>query len=146
MPISARRCHGAVCTLKRETCWEGCCRRVARDCGDRRGCVIRATELVLQSNNLLPPKDDEQPNGNSRKPVTGLGLPSTWTWEGVEAERARGMQLAQHFAALDGLYEEFPVSGCESYNGLEVLGEDLLGYMGHPVGQLSKTANRQHLT
>lgn len=30
-----------------------------------------------------------------------------WTWETVEAERLRGMKLAELFAGLDGLHDEF---------------------------------------
>jgi hypothetical protein len=89
----------------------------------KRGRQTVPPELVLNSSNLLPPKTGEPPNENSKKPISGKSLPDAWTWEGVEAERARGMEIAEHFAALDQLQEEFPVGGFGSNNGLEILGE-----------------------
>ena len=62
------------------------------------------------------------------------------------SDRARGYQEAGARTCREDV-ELLPGDVVErGHVGLEVLGEDLLGYMGYPVGQLSKTANRQHLT
>jgi hypothetical protein len=89
----------------------------------KRGRQTVPPELVLQTNTLLPPGPSEPPNENSRKAMSGMGDAALWTWEAVEAERVRGMKLAEHFAALDGIQDEFPASQFASANGLEVLGE-----------------------
>jgi acyl-CoA thioesterase FadM len=89
----------------------------------KRGRQTIPPELVLQSSHLLPPKSGESPNENSKKPVSGISNLEGWTWEAVEEERKRGMELAAHLAALDGLQNEFPVSGFASNNGLEALGQ-----------------------
>ena len=44
-------------------------------------------------------------------PTSGMSEDAEWTWERVEAERKRGMELARHLAGLDGLTEVW--SGAE---------------------------------
>ena len=39
---------------------------------------------------------------------------STWTWERIEAERLRGMKIAQHYAELDQLHSEFTADTVEA--------------------------------
>lgn len=48
-----------------------------------------------------------------------------WTWERVEAERKRGMELASHMMGLDGLAEEFREGDEE---GFEKIGEFFGGW------------------
>ncbi|EKG11207.1 hypothetical protein MPH_11678 [Macrophomina phaseolina MS6] len=85
-------------------------------------------ERVLVNSGLLPPKPEggaeqegaasngaatepsapEQPvNGSYVLPAVTPGNDGEWTWEKVEAERQRGLKLAELFAGLDGLHDEF---------------------------------------
>jgi hypothetical protein len=48
-----------------------------------------------------------------------------WTWERVEAERKRGIELANHMIGLDGLAEEFREGDEE---GLETVGPFFAGW------------------
>ena len=92
----------------------------------KRGRQTVPPELVLKSSDLLPPRPDEEENGNSKKPLFGQTAKEDWTWEGVEQERVRGLRLAEHFGALDGpdgLHDEFPVPGGKEHNSkVEILG------------------------
>ncbi|KAI9734037.1 MAG: hypothetical protein M1818_006975 [Claussenomyces sp. TS43310] len=73
-------------------------------------------EVILNASGLLPPKpngwntmsgDKVQSNGAAivETPATTDG--SEWDWTAIEAENARGMKFAEHFAALDDLAGEF---------------------------------------
>lgn len=88
-------------------------------------------ETVLRNSGLLPAKPEEEEsmangdtaappsaaaaaNGHATEPVDGsyvlpavAGGAGEWTWETVEAERLRGLKLAELFAGLDGLHDEF---------------------------------------
>ncbi|KKY31372.1 putative capsule polysaccharide biosynthesis protein [Diaporthe ampelina] len=72
--------------------------------------------IMLGASGLLP----ERPGGwtsdiagnSTSGNVADVGEPgdaklSEWTWERTEKERKRGLEYAQHFAALDGLHGEF---------------------------------------
>lgn len=86
-------------------------------------------ERVLTNSGLLPPRPEEGEDGaaangsangaatapEQSQPVDGSyvlpavtpGDDGEWTWEKIEAERLRGLKLAEHFAELDGLHDEF---------------------------------------
>ncbi|KAK8220655.1 hypothetical protein IWZ01DRAFT_426073 [Phyllosticta capitalensis] len=78
-----------------------------------------APELVLTNSGLLPKKPESTEGSEAPIPAAEAGdvlensaLPAgtgagELTWEDVEAERQRGLKLAEHFAALDGLHDEF---------------------------------------
>ncbi|OIW23545.1 hypothetical protein CONLIGDRAFT_674380 [Coniochaeta ligniaria NRRL 30616] len=77
--------------------------------------------IVIKANGLLPARPDGWMGGES-----GVGTPEElgdidevgeWDWRRVEYERRKGMEYAEHFAALDGA------------NGLFDGGED--GALGH---------------
>ncbi|KAL0475998.1 hypothetical protein QR685DRAFT_568666 [Neurospora intermedia] len=68
--------------------------------------------IVIEANGLLP----ERPGEGWRGGETGTGTPedlgeinenSEWDWKRVEYERRKGMEYAQHFAALDGVNSLF---------------------------------------
>ncbi|KAK7512617.1 uncharacterized protein IWZ02DRAFT_384893 [Phyllosticta citriasiana] len=84
-----------------------------------------APELVLRNSGLLPEKKDDPAASDhelktaeekqdadnvledSALPADANANAGEWAWEHVEAERQRGLKLAEHFAALDGLHDEF---------------------------------------
>ena len=80
-----------------------------------------APERVLADSGLLPPRPGDEDVNNQSNAVKLLH----WTWEIVEAERLRGLQLAEKFGALDGLHDEFPVAPrmLEREGCINVLGE-----------------------
>jgi len=83
-------------------------------------------EVVLQASGLLPDKPggwatmtssgDSTPElGESTQLVEddeGVDAGDEWNWKRIEAENHRGLKFAEHFAALDGLNQEF--SGSQS--------------------------------
>lgn len=84
-------------------------------------------ETSFMISGLLPTRPEEGTNGH----VHDDHDPIEWTWDHVETERLRGMELAKHFDALDGLHNEYPVShfgGAQKSESIEVLGSfrDLL--------------------
>ena len=92
----------------------------------KRGRQTVPPELVLKSSDLLPPEPGESENENANRPLFGKSAKEDWTWDGVEAERQRGLRLAEHFGALDGpegLHDEFPIAGGRRIDlRVEVLG------------------------
>lgn len=81
----------------------------------KKGRLTIAPEVVWGRSDLLPTGSEGTESGN---PTTA------WTPENVEKERLRGLQLAENFAALDGLVGEFPSAfGEEGGEQLHVLGE-----------------------
>jgi hypothetical protein len=82
----------------------------------KKGRLTIPPELVLQRSDMLPPKPEgwvykgDEGSVNSVELEDAL-LPaentSEWTWDTVEAERRRGLRLAEMFGALDNLHEEF---------------------------------------
>lgn len=78
-------------------------------------------EVTLNASGLLPPRPggwnimDGRPKeengaastGNGNGHANGHAEAEEWDWKRVEAENARGMKHAEHFAAMDGLLEEF---------------------------------------
>ncbi|KAB8338795.1 hypothetical protein FH972_021740 [Carpinus fangiana] len=75
----------------------------------KKGRLTIAPEVVLQNSDLLPPKPGTPEAEDSK-------LPANWTWEAVEAEKERGLRIAEHFDALDaqgGLHDEFPICSLE---------------------------------
>jgi hypothetical protein len=77
-------------------------------------------EVVIEASGLLPPKpggwntmsgpksvDELQTNGHVVEPVEASGDEDIWDWRRIEAENAKGMKFAEHFATLDGLHETF---------------------------------------
>lgn len=75
----------------------------------KKGRLTIAPEVVLANSDLLPPKPDSPE-------AASANLPPNWTHEAVEAERQRGLRIAEHFDALDaegGLHDEFPVCALE---------------------------------
>lgn len=79
-------------------------------------------EVTFNASGLLPPRpggwnlmdgsfreetesSKAQSNGHADAPADSVS--DEWDWKRIEAENARGMKYAQHFAALDGLLEEF---------------------------------------
>ncbi|KAI9722191.1 MAG: hypothetical protein M1828_004874 [Chrysothrix sp. TS-e1954] len=82
-------------------------------------------EIVLRNSSLLPLRPGLSPS--AREADLGAA-PDWWTWDNVEKERLRGLELAGKFGALDGaggLHDEFPVSRpLRGLSGkLDVLGE-----------------------
>ncbi|KAJ9641800.1 hypothetical protein H2199_005013 [Coniosporium tulheliwenetii] len=97
----------------------------------KKGRLTIPPEDVLRRNGLLPPRPNEAAttstssteganteqgetisNGAPPEMIDALDADDSdsdaeWTWEKVEAERVRGMKLAELFAGLDGLHEEF---------------------------------------
>lgn len=96
----------------------------------KKGRMTVPPEDVLRRSGLLPVRpsslDDSSSGTGNTSPEQGAATPNgaapellassvvpngdddtEWTWEKVEAERARGMKLAELFAGLDGLHEEF---------------------------------------
>ncbi|EED20871.1 conserved hypothetical protein [Talaromyces stipitatus ATCC 10500] len=63
----------------------------------KRGRVTVSPETVLSAAKLLPPR--ETPTESIEGSPT-----STWTWDLIEAERQRGLQIAKSFLALDALH------------------------------------------
>jgi hypothetical protein len=87
-------------------------------------------EVVIEASGLLPPRpggwnnmsgpksaDELQTNGQVVDPIETSGATpgiedvasdeDIWDWRRIEAENAKGMKFAEHFAALDGLHETF---------------------------------------
>jgi hypothetical protein len=83
-------------------------------------------EVVIKASGLLPPKpggwntmsgpksgDEAQTNGHVVELVESAGNEDItsdgdiWDWRRIEAENAKGMKFAEHFASLDGLHETF---------------------------------------
>lgn len=66
----------------------------------KRGRMTIPPEQVLKDSDLLPPQPEEGPE-KTQDPQ--------WTWDLVEKERIRGLQIAEKFGALDtpGLHDEF---------------------------------------
>lgn len=87
-------------------------------------------EVVFEASNLLPPKPggwntmsgptaldkaeaianghmNGHANGHTNDSLHGFADSMEWDWKRVEAENARGMEFAQHFAALDRLDDAF---------------------------------------
>jgi hypothetical protein len=81
-------------------------------------------EVVIEASGLLPPRPggwntmsgpksayELQTNGHVVGPVeksgAAPGIEDVWDWRRIEAENAKGMKFAEHFAALDGLHETF---------------------------------------
>jgi hypothetical protein len=86
-------------------------------------------EVVIEASCLLPPRpggwnimsgpkatDEPLANGHVVDPIEtngGIGTEDAangedvWDWRRIEAENAKGMKFAEHFAALDGLHETF---------------------------------------
>ncbi|GME60980.1 putative 4hbt like protein [Neofusicoccum parvum] len=53
-------------------------------------------------------QQQEQPvDGSYVLPAVSTAGDGEWTWEKIEAERQRGLKLAELFAGLDGLHDEF---------------------------------------
>lgn len=80
-------------------------------------------ERILRASNLLPGSESgtvaagESLAGTDPAPAKSSSAGGTtapaeeWTWARVEAERERGMKVAEHFAALEGLNGEFRYEG-----------------------------------
>ena len=77
---------------------------------------VSATPLV----NGTPPEDDQTiakeatealEKLTQQELVEGPIKDGVWDWTAMEAERAKGMLVAQHFAGLDGLYSAFTADG-----------------------------------
>jgi hypothetical protein len=84
-------------------------------------------EVVIEASGLLPPRPggwntmsglkEVHINGHAVAPAemvtedangsTVKGNEDIWDWRRIEAENAKGMIYAEHFAKLDGLYEAF---------------------------------------
>lgn len=85
-------------------------------------------EVVIDGSGLLPPKpggwntmsDNKKKTTSNDEGVAaaaatefsgpsanGSSSADTWDWKAIEAENARGLEFAHHFAALDGLAGEF---------------------------------------
>jgi len=73
-------------------------------------------EVMLDLSGVLPPRPGgwntmsgtESPaNGEVEIKEDISCADSEWTWEKIVAENERGLKYAEHFAALDGLHEEF---------------------------------------
>lgn len=79
-------------------------------------------EVVLNASGVLP----ERPGGWHSMDNSGVSTPdmedsfvdakveeegvkagSEWDWKRVEKENQRGLQFAEHFAAMEGLHQEF---------------------------------------
>lgn len=100
----------------------------------KKGRLTIPPELVLARSEMLPPKPpgakstfetgytppkiDSPPNGETPESGSTLDVmeeslfneersEGEWTWEKCEAMRVKGLKLAQHFDALDGLRETF---------------------------------------
>lgn len=105
-------------------------------------------EKILQNSNLLPPKPIETlplmstPPSNAAVPniptksdeimeasltadASATGGPKNaedvWDWDRIQAERKRGMRIAELYAGLEALNQEF------SYEGKPLLGEVVAG-------------------
>lgn len=91
------------------------------------GRITIPPELVMTHSELLPAKPDEDkaavPDEVGVQSIASLPdeelLSSErwngpWTWERVEAERLRGLSIAQHFADLDRLNSEFTADKSEA--------------------------------
>lgn len=63
----------------------------------KRGRVTVAPENVLLAGKLIPSRQ-------TATDQTGELSTSSWTWEAVEAERQRGLEIAKSFLALDALH------------------------------------------
>lgn len=64
--------------------------------------------IVLGASGLLPPRPAGWTGDAQREEGTKEGLSEeVWDWKRVEKERLKGLEHAQHFAALDGLSETF---------------------------------------
>lgn len=95
--------------------------------------AILATSIakyVMKKGRLtIPPEDVWEHCGliPARNKPTSKGTldqdESQWTWDRVEKERLRGLEIAEKFAALDDLHEEFPVARDANGDQLVVLGE-----------------------
>jgi hypothetical protein len=83
----------------------------------KRGRVTIPADTVLEHSGMLPPRP---PITASHTSVNGTAAPpkafeetilpaieTEWTWEKIEAERLRGLRLAEMFAGLDDLHNEF---------------------------------------
>lgn len=89
----------------------------------KKGRLTISPEVVFQNSDLLPPKPDDA----EAAAKVAAEMPH-WTWERVEEERLRGLEIANHFAALDaegGLHDEFPLA--RERDGEAALKLDTLG-------------------
>ena len=67
-------------------------------------------DLVWEAarNAVLPPLESERPQSRDGSPDgTAVEKTSPWTWEKVEEERLRGLEMANKLAGLEGLVGEF---------------------------------------
>lgn len=81
----------------------------------KRGRITVPPEQVLMESDMLPSKPEgwtysEPPSDSSAKEADIL--PRTlsaedWTWDAIEAERLKGLKIAEHFAAMDGMHGFF---------------------------------------
>lgn len=85
----------------------------------KRGRITVPPEQALIDADMIPVKPegwvykgDEATNGHANGDISGV-LPSKtfsaeeWNWDVIEAERLRGLTLAQNFANMDGMHEFF---------------------------------------
>jgi hypothetical protein len=65
--------------------------------------------IMIEASGLLPPRDGEGWRGGPNEVGDEVDLGAVdlddgpWDWKKAEHERRRGMEFAQHFAALDGM-------------------------------------------
>jgi hypothetical protein len=94
----------------------------------KQGRLTIPPEIALIGADLLPPKPDDKPASSSSASGDAQAIagpetaaislttsilpeyspleldfdpPATWDWNSIEAERQKGMRIAQHMAALD---------------------------------------------
>jgi hypothetical protein len=83
----------------------------------KKGRLTIAPEQVLFDADLVPAKPEgwvftrkSEANGDANGDVEGV-LPTfsgeDWNWDIIEAERLRGLEIAQHFTEMDALHDEF---------------------------------------
>ena len=67
--------------------------------------VAAATAVTATMDTLTSSSNAEQVIEAALKPQ--IDGEEVWDWEKIEAERVRGMKVAEHMAGLDGLFTEF---------------------------------------
>ena len=88
----------------------------------KKGRLTLHPEVMLEASGLLPHRPGgwnvfpglrpsteakgEEPNGSAKMSNGGVTT-SEWDWRMIEEENKRGLKMAEHFAALEGLHEEF---------------------------------------
>ncbi|KAI0879051.1 capsule polysaccharide biosynthesis protein [Hypoxylon argillaceum] len=71
--------------------------------------------VLIGASNLLPERpggwvtgaDKSSETANGHAVVPDVAEPSEWDWRRTEEERRKGLEYAEHFAALDGLLNQF---------------------------------------